>query len=116
MTAITIRTGRGGGTYARSMPHGSNMGIELSSRDDEAEHGLGRANTGRQLFVNGNGETRSHVHRGRSLSREQGWATRGRRKSVTSGDDGNSSEELILDPTPNIMKTVVIEMKSEDGR
>jgi hypothetical protein len=31
-------------------------------------------------------------------------------------DDESSSQELILDQQPNIMKTVVIEMKSEDRR
>ncbi|KAL4937701.1 hypothetical protein BDV06DRAFT_226709 [Aspergillus oleicola] len=79
--------GHGESNYRRTMTHSNNHGaIELTSRDDEA-----------------------NAHNGGLL------ASSSSRAEVTVDDD-TSSKEHILNHNPNIMKTVVIEMKTENRR
>lgn len=80
--------GRGKSNYRRTLTHHGNShgAIELTSRDEE-------------LYAGG-------VHGATQSSSEAGKAV----------EDESSSQEHILDHSPNIMKTVVIEMKSEDRK
>ncbi|KAL4868952.1 hypothetical protein BDV12DRAFT_208847 [Aspergillus spectabilis] len=79
--------GFGDSNYRRTLTHGNtHVAFELTSRDDEAQ-----------------------------MNRIPGVGRSNSTARVTV-DDESSSQELILDQHPNIMKTVVIEMKSEDRR
>ncbi|KAL4738093.1 hypothetical protein BDV11DRAFT_143208 [Aspergillus similis] len=80
--------GHGESHYRRTLTHGDNHGaIELTSRDDDASPAAG-------------------VH----------GVTRSNSRARVLVNDESSSQEHILDQNTNIVKTVVIEMKSEGRR